>query len=86
MHNISRSGLLFTTQRPHPLNIKIELTFALPKVIHDEPPATVRCQGEVVRSALLAKDRQGPGIAIRILHYELMRTPAPPQFHRSGGC
>jgi len=80
MHNISRSGLWFTTERLHPLNTTIELTFALPKVIRGEPPATVRCKGEVVRSVLVATEQGRPAMAIRILDYEFMRTPLPPQF------
>jgi len=80
MHNISRSGLLFTTERLHPLNTTIELTFALPKVIRDEPPATVRCKGEVARSAPVAKEKHRHAMAIKILDYEFIRTPVPPQF------
>jgi len=79
MHNISRSGLLFTTERLHPLNTTIELTFALPKVIRDEPPATVRCKGEVVRSALVATEKCRAAMAIKILDYEFMRTPVASQ-------
>ena len=78
MRNISRSGLLFTAQQLHPLNSRMELTFALPKVIRDEPPATVRCQGEIVRSVLPASERDLPTIAIRIVDYEFTRTPASP--------
>jgi hypothetical protein len=78
MRNISRSGLLFTAQQLHPLNSRIELTFALPKVIRDEPPGTVRCQGDIVRSVLPAAGAEQPAIAIRILEYEFMRTPAAP--------
>jgi len=79
MHNISRSGLLFTTERLHPLNTTIELTFALPKVIRDEPPATVRCKGEVVSSALVATEKCPAAMAIKILDYEFMRTPVASQ-------
>jgi len=78
MRNISRSGLLFTAQQLHPLNTRIELSFALPKVIPDEPPATVRCEGDIVRGVLSAKEKDRPAIAIRIVDYELMRTPASP--------
>jgi PilZ domain-containing protein len=80
MRNISRSGLLFTSQQLHPLSTRIELTFALPKVIPDEPPGTVRCEGDIVRSALSATDSHPAAIAIRIVDYEFVRTPAPPQF------
>jgi hypothetical protein len=78
MRNISRSGLLFTTQRLHPLNTRIELTFTLPKIIRNEPPATVRCQGGVVRSVVLATESNLPAIAIRIADYEFMRSQASP--------
>ena len=78
MRNISRSGLLFTAQQPHPVNTRIELTFALPKVLRNEPPATVRCQGDIVRNALSATETGQPAIAIRIAEYEFTRTPASP--------
>jgi PilZ domain len=75
MCNISRSGLLFTTPRTHALNSRIELTFALPAVIRDEPPGAVRCQGEVVRSTPFSREK---AIAIKILDYQFMRTEALP--------
>jgi hypothetical protein len=78
MRNISRSGLLFTAQQLHPVNTRIELTFALPTVIPDEPSATVRCEGDIARSVLSTTEIGQPAIAIRIAHSELMRTPASP--------
>ncbi len=80
MRNISRSGLLFTAQQLHPLKTRIELSFALPKVLPDEPPATVRCEGDIVRGVVSATEKDRPAIAIRIADYEFVRTPAPPQF------
>jgi len=75
MRNISRSGLLFTAQQAHPLDARIELMFALPRVIRDELVGAVRCRGEVVRSGRAETDH---AIAIRILDYQFMRTPAAP--------
>ena len=73
MCNISRSGLLFTAQRLHPLNSRIELTFVLPTVIPYEPPANVRCEGDTVR-ALSATESNAAAIAIRIVDYDLTRS------------
>jgi len=78
MRNISRSGLFFTAEQPHPLDARIELTFTLPKVMRDEPPGTVRCQGEIVRTLLFAAHEDRHAIAIRIVDYEFMRTQASP--------
>lgn len=78
MRNISRSGLFFTAQQAHSVDTGIELTFALPKVIRDEPPGTVRCQGEVVRNVPSTTEKDRPAIAIRIVDYEFMRTQASP--------
>jgi len=78
MRNISRSGLLFTAQQAHSVATSIELTFPLPKVMRDEPPATVRCQGPVVRCVLAPPNEGLPVIAIKILDYEFMRTSTPP--------
>jgi len=75
MRNISRSGLFFTTQQAPPVDARIELIFALPKIIRDEPAGMVRCRGEVVRS--VGTETQ-PAVAIRILNYQFMRTQAPP--------
>jgi len=78
MRNISRSGLFFSAQRPYSVNTRIDLTFTLPKVIHDEPPGAVRCQGQVARSVLSATEKDRPAIAVRILDYQFTRTPAAP--------
>jgi hypothetical protein len=78
MRNISRSGLLFTARQLHPISTKIELTFALPKVIGHEPPGAVRCQGDIVRTMLFAAHEDRHAIAIRIVDYEFMRTQASP--------
>jgi len=78
MRNISRSGLLFTAEQQHPTSTKIELTFALPKVIREEPPGTVYCQGEIVRTMVFAADADRHAIAVRIVDYEFMRTQASP--------
>lgn len=78
MCNISRSGLFFLAQQAYSVNTRIELTFTLPKVIQDKPPGAVRCQGQVARSVLPATEKDLPAIAVRILDYQLTRTPAAP--------
>jgi len=78
LRNISRSGLFFSAQRSYSINTRIELTFTLPKVLRDEPPGAVRCQGQVARSVLSATEEDRPAIAVRILDYQFMRTPAAP--------
>ena len=75
MHNISRSGLLFAAQQSHPVDARIELMFALPRVTRDELVGAVRCRGEVVRSARSGADHS---VAMKILDYEFVRTPRTP--------
>jgi hypothetical protein len=53
--NISRSGLLFHASQPLRLRAPVELTFVMPSEIGAESPATIVCQGHVVRQAELSE-------------------------------
>ncbi len=59
--NISRSGMLFRASQSLRLRAPVEMTFVMPVEIPGESPATVICQGHVVRQA--PGDSQG-GVVI----------------------
>jgi PilZ domain len=72
--NISRSGLLFHAGQPLRLRAPIEVTFVMPSEIGAEPPATVVCQGHVVRLAD-ANGTGGVAVAATIETYSFQATP-----------
>jgi hypothetical protein len=49
--NISRSGMLFRAEQSLRLRAPVEMTFVMPVEIPGESPATVICQGHVVRQS-----------------------------------
>ena len=74
--NISRSGLLFQAEQPLHPSVPVEVSFVMPIQIHGEIPATVICQGHVVRQAG-AKSAEGVVIAVTIETYRFQRSPTP---------
>ncbi|MFZ3210675.1 MAG: PilZ domain-containing protein [Terriglobales bacterium] len=78
LRNISRSGLFFSARQAYSVHTRIELTFTLPKVLRDEPPGLVCCQGQVARSVLSDTEGDRPAIAVRIRDYQFTQTPADP--------
>jgi len=73
--NISRSGVLFRTDQPMPLQTAIEMLLALPMEIAGAgTSATVICRGRVVRTDELRDDSTGdprPAVAATIAGYRL---------------
>jgi PAS domain S-box-containing protein len=70
--NISRSGVLFRTDRPVSPSEQIELQLTLPAEITGHSTVEVACQGEVVRT-IDAAAALPPGLAARILKYQFLR-------------
>lgn len=70
--NISRSGVLFRTDRPVSRNAQIELQLILPAEVTGHSCVEVACQGEVVRT-IDAAAAIPPRVAARILKYQFLR-------------
>lgn len=74
--NISRSGMLFRAEQSLRLRAPVEVSFLMPVEIPGESPATVICQGHVVRQA--SGDPQGGVvIAATIETYRFQRESNP---------
>ena len=71
--NISRSGVLFLAECPLDLETPIEVSFMVPVRIPGEPPASVTCQGHVVRQAVVDESRDQVAIAATIEVYRFER-------------
>jgi PilZ domain len=73
--NISRTGVLFRTQRTIASRTPLELSFELPIEVASLSGATVICQGEVVRTVMPPTSDDAAAVAARILEYQLARVP-----------
>lgn len=71
--NISRTGLLFRGDRPVEARTPVEFSFKLPVAIPGEPPANVRCLGEIVRHAS-SEPGGAPELGATILDYQFVRA------------
>ena len=71
--NISRSGLLFLAEQPLPVGSPVEVSFVIPMRIPGETPATVICQGRVVRQVVPADSRLWAKLAVTIEEYRFLR-------------
>jgi hypothetical protein len=74
--NISRSGVLFKAAAPLRLRGILEVSFVMPE-IPGETPATVVCQGRVVRQAP-RNSPDGVEVAATIEAYRFHRATVPP--------
>lgn len=72
--NISRSGVLFRTDRPAPLEMPVEMRMMLPGEIDGGVAATVVCVGRVVRCAPPTERDARPAVAATILRYQLIHA------------
>jgi hypothetical protein len=75
--NISRSGLLFRAEQLLSLRAPVEVSFVMPVDIPGESPATVICQGHVVRQAP-GDSRGGVVMAATIETYRFQLERKPP--------
>lgn len=73
IENISRSGVLFWTERLLPVETPLELLFVLP--LGDRAPGVV-CRGRIVRSVLAPSTDEAPGLAASISSYRFVRGRA----------
>ena len=71
--NIRRSGVLFRGEQWLDAQTPIEVSFVIPVQIHDEFPATVICQGRVVRQIADAGSPQSLMLAASIETYRFLR-------------
>lgn len=71
IENISRSGVLFSTDQPLAVDTPLEMRFVLPLI--DAPPGVV-CRGRIVRSVLPNGHQAAPGLAATISAYRFVRA------------
>ena len=72
IENISCSGVLFRAAVPLPAAAAVEMMFFLPSIA-PQPPASVRCRAEVVRTAPPEPPDTLPAVAVAIRRYRLMK-------------
>src|SRR5271157_1722495 len=56
--NMSGTGVLFMASHPMQAGTQVEMSFTMPAQGSGEKGAEVACQGEIVRTGLLASDRK----------------------------
>jgi hypothetical protein len=71
--NVSRSGVLFRTDRPMALHTPIEMLLPLPVELPGRDTATVICRGRVVRLES-ARDETAAVVAATIVGYRFTRS------------
>ena len=72
--NISRSGVLFRTDRPLEPNVRLEFSVELPTSVFGMAATEIQCRGEIVRQADPDEEGMPPVLAARILDYQFHRT------------
>jgi hypothetical protein len=75
--NISRSGVSFRGEQPLDPQTLIEVRFVMPVEVHGELPATVLCQGRVVRQITAAGSPEPAALAATIDTYEFLPDRRP---------
>lgn len=81
--NISRSGLLFRTDRVLTLRTAIQMSFTLPISVKGDGPGEVLCRGSIVRTVAAAGTNQAR-VAARIQRYRLIRNHEKNSTPRAG--
>jgi len=74
--NISRSGVLFRTDRQMTVEAPIEMLLALPVEVAGGRNASVICRGRVVRMEDVANDDREHTVAATITNYRLTHSQA----------
>jgi PAS domain S-box-containing protein len=75
--NISRSGMLFTTEELLQPNIQLDINLVLPAEIAGLSATEVVCRGEVVRTVEANDKTLTPALAARILQYHFQHGQLP---------
>ena len=75
--NISRSGLLFSTDEVLQPASQLEINLVLPAEIAGLSATEVVCRGEVVRTVEPGGETLSPALAARILQYHFQHGPLP---------
>ena len=73
MLNISKSGVLFSTEHPVWPNTPVDLAFSLPAVRSRELPAQVVCNGLIARAISDPDSARVTALAARITRYRFVR-------------
>jgi len=76
--NISKSGVLFRTDRPIEVDSPVELLMDIPTWISTSVTGKTICRGRIVRAEPPSPLEDRPAFAAAILEYELAR-PADPR-------
>jgi hypothetical protein len=66
--NISRSGVLFRTDRPPSLRTAVEIVLEVPSLVPGAAPGDIVCLGDVVREQAAA---EGAAVAVAVGSYRL---------------
>lgn len=72
--NISRTGVLFRTQRMVAEQTPVEMSFELPVEIAHDSAAVIFCQGQIVRTIMPPASDQPSAVAARIFEYRFTRA------------
>jgi hypothetical protein len=75
--NISKSGVLFRTEKPIKLDTPVELMLEIPTFISTPVAGPAICRGRIVRAVAPSPLEDRPAFAARILEYELARPSDP---------
>lgn len=75
--NISKSGVLFRTDREIKLDTPVELMLEIPTFIATPVAGRAICRGRIVRTVAPSPLEERPGFAAAILEFELARPFDP---------
>jgi hypothetical protein len=75
--NISRSGVLFRTDRPIETNTPVELMMEIPQFINTAVAGPAICRGRIVRAVAPSVLEDRPAFAAAVLEFELARPFDP---------
>ncbi len=77
--NISRSGVLFTSNESLEPKVELEINLKLPAELEGIGGAEVLCRGEVVRSVVPRTTEVSPALAAKFLEYRFINHTLPGQ-------
>jgi PAS domain S-box-containing protein len=77
--NISRSGVLFTSNQSLDPKVELEISLKLPPELEGIGGAEVVCRGEVVRTVIPRTAEVSPALAARFLEYRFINQSPPGQ-------
>ena len=72
--NMSRSGVLFTSEETLQPEVPLEMVFVLPVASTDDSAVVLQCQGRVVRASEDAASGSPSRMAATFVTYQFLRT------------